>query len=157
MKSSSILLPTFCACILLGGCDVDKIGNRVSDTHIISGANTAKGGLSYTPAGSEKEWSHTVFTCRGSVSATGVITLRAGKSGSDLPLTVIADKAGSISLQLQAPDGLETFDRASCSNIDLKMNPQHGVVGDLTGKVTFGCAKEGKTINGSVYFNQCGK
>lgn len=159
-QNRSILLPfllgaALCTC----GCDVEKMANRFTGPDSLSGRNAAKGGLGYTPQSSGKEWSHTVFTCRGSISEAGVTTIRAGKSGGDLPLTVIADKTGVRSLKADTPDGSVSFDHASCSILDLKMNLPAGASGappEITGKVTFKCAKDGGTLEGSVDFNQCG-
>lgn len=144
----------------LYGCDVDGIGNRFSGSHALSGNNTARGGLSYTSAGSDKEWSHTFFTCRGSVSSAAVTTLRIGKSEGNLPLTVIADKDHVSSVQLQGPDGTASFGPESCSTLILKpdaANGPGGANGILSGKFDFQCAKDGRTLNGGAMFHQCGR
>lgn len=152
-QSRSVLLPfLLVAALFTCGCDVDKIANHFAGPDVLSGNNTAKGGLGYTPRGSDKEWSRTVFTCRGSVSGAGVTTIRAGRSGGDLPLTVTADKTGVRSLDVESPDGPVSFDHGSCSILDLKMDPSAGI----TGNVKFRCAKDGSTLVGSVSFNQCG-
>ena len=147
-------------CMLPCGCDVQKIGNRISAADDVSPSGTAQGGLSYTPASSDKQWSQTFFICHGSTTDAGMTTVRAGSNGGNLPLTVIADKMEIRSLELKSPQGAIVFAPENCSHLTLNRASPNGLRdagGTITGKVAFQCVKDGKSLTGAVVFNQCGR
>ena len=146
--------------LLLCGCNIDKIANRMDGPHFPTGHNDAAGGVAYFASGlSGKEWSRTVFTCRSSIPGPGLVTIRLGASTHDLPLTLTEDSKGIRSVQLDSPDGPLTFDRSSCDDLKTDPLPTTNTLPPMpgnTGKLTFTCKSGTRFVQGSVEFNDCG-